>query len=218
MGRDNQPKDRQKRTLARKQGKREPYERILIVCEGKKTEPNYFNDIRRHYRLSSAHIKALPSERGRSPQQVVDFAYDYCNKEKIWETVFCVFDRDNYRNFESAISSVKAKDQKITNDQGKKVHFFAIPSDPCFELWFTLHYREVLSEIQGPDVLKLLKKDMPEYEKNLPDMFARTEIFLENAYKNVARLAGNRNEQKITNPFTAVDEVVKKLCGLRAKR
>jgi hypothetical protein len=47
MGRDNQPKERQKRQLARKIGNRSSYDRILIVSEGGKTEPNYFREIRK---------------------------------------------------------------------------------------------------------------------------------------------------------------------------
>ena len=46
MGRDNQPKDRQRIQLERKENQRDSYERILIVSEGTKTEPLYFKEIR----------------------------------------------------------------------------------------------------------------------------------------------------------------------------
>ncbi len=46
MARDNSPRERQKKQLERKQGRRAGYDRILIVSEGSKTEPNYFSEIR----------------------------------------------------------------------------------------------------------------------------------------------------------------------------
>ena len=42
MARANSPKERQRKQLERKLGRRAGYERILIVTEGTKTEPNYF--------------------------------------------------------------------------------------------------------------------------------------------------------------------------------
>lgn len=46
MGKDNQPKHRQAaRDLKRRAAVRQPYERLLIVCEGEKTEPQYLREI-----------------------------------------------------------------------------------------------------------------------------------------------------------------------------
>ncbi len=45
MGRDNHPRNRQKRHLERKEAITQQFERILIVSEGSKTEPNYFSEI-----------------------------------------------------------------------------------------------------------------------------------------------------------------------------
>ena len=42
MARDNSPRERQRKQLERKLGRRASYDRILIVSEGSKTEPNYF--------------------------------------------------------------------------------------------------------------------------------------------------------------------------------
>jgi len=61
MGRDNHPRERQAQKLARKKASRGRYPRVLIVCEGKKTEPNYFEEIRREFRLHTANVRVLPS-------------------------------------------------------------------------------------------------------------------------------------------------------------
>lgn len=48
MGTDNlfhRLKTKQIKELSRKNAKRDPYDKVLIVCEGKKTEPHYFNDL-----------------------------------------------------------------------------------------------------------------------------------------------------------------------------
>lgn len=41
MGRDSHPRDRQRAKLERKEGRKVPGRRYLIVCEGEKTEPHY---------------------------------------------------------------------------------------------------------------------------------------------------------------------------------
>lgn len=48
MGKDNQAKHRQAaRDLKRRAAVRQTYERLLIVCEGEKTEPQYLCEIQR---------------------------------------------------------------------------------------------------------------------------------------------------------------------------
>jgi len=67
MARDSSPAERQKKQLERKLGQRASYDRILIVSEGTKTEPNYFKDIRAVYRLQKAHIGVQPDGVGTGP-------------------------------------------------------------------------------------------------------------------------------------------------------
>ena len=60
MGTDNlhhkrkakKTKDHQRRIASR-----QPYDRVLIVCEGQKTEPFYFEELRKYYNLHSTNIK-----------------------------------------------------------------------------------------------------------------------------------------------------------------
>lgn len=59
MVRDHSPKERQRQQLERKLGRRASYDRILIVSEGSKTEPNYFSDIRSAYRLHTANVELV---------------------------------------------------------------------------------------------------------------------------------------------------------------
>ena len=74
MVRDNSPKQRQQRQLERKTNNRASYDRVLIVSEGSKTEPNYFKEIRAYFRLLTANVEVRPSEFGTAPIQVVEYA------------------------------------------------------------------------------------------------------------------------------------------------
>jgi len=47
---------------------------IAIVRKGKKTEPQYFAEIRIQNRVPSAHVKVVHSELGTQPRRVVDYA------------------------------------------------------------------------------------------------------------------------------------------------
>lgn len=217
MGRDNHPRMRQEKSLARKNANRDSYDRILIVCEGKKTEPLYFEGIRTFYRLHTANIRVLQSEYGTAPQQIVDFAKDECLKTKQWEQVYCVFDRDDHLNFQNAINSTVALNNKHRNDLKKFISFKAIPSIPCFELWLLLHFRYISHEIHRMELFDLLKKPecLPGYEKGQTNLFLRTKTLLETAYSNAAKLKEECKKNEKETPYTEVDSLVRLLTGLK---
>lgn len=216
MGRDNHPRARQQRKLQRKKAIRESYDRILIVCEGSKTEPLYFNEIRQFYRLNTTNIQVLPSEYGTEPQQIVDFARDKCLETKQWEKVYCVFDRDEHLTFNNALLSAKARDKKFKNELKKPIRFFAINSIPCFELWFLLHFECHKRETHRSELRQLLRRDsrLPNYEKGQWGNFELTRRLLETAYLNATRLKEERQRHGRENPYTNVDILVKELTNL----
>ena len=54
------PRARSGRDLKREAPKRPPYPRVLIVCEGAKTEVNYFEEIRQEARLPTVNLRVDP--------------------------------------------------------------------------------------------------------------------------------------------------------------
>jgi len=106
---------------------------VLIVCEGAKTEPNYFNEIRVLERLSSAHVKIIPSALGTDPLSVVNSSIEEFEKIHAFDKVFVVFDRDDHLNYDNAIAKAEATDGKLKNDEKQAVPFEAIASVPSFE-------------------------------------------------------------------------------------
>ena len=201
MGRDNHPRERQARKLARKKALRGVYERILIVCEGKKTEPLYFEEIRREYRLHTANVCVLHGEAGTCPRQIVEFAQSvFESGGRKFEKIFAVFDRDEHMRFHEAVELARSLDGKLRSDEKGRVVFAAIPSIPCFELWFLLHYREVTHDIHRADVIRELKGYLPGYEKGQGGCFAKTRADLPTAYRNVELLAVEKCAKERSSP------------------
>ena len=52
----------------RKPRVREPYDRVLIVTEGEKTEPLYFRELVSTYRINTANVEVTPSTSGSDEQ------------------------------------------------------------------------------------------------------------------------------------------------------
>lgn len=57
----------QERELKRRGPSRQPKHRILIVCEGKKTEPRYFRELQHRFRNHLVHVE-INDESGAIPE------------------------------------------------------------------------------------------------------------------------------------------------------
>ena len=174
MGRDDQPKQRQAaRDLRRRAARRQPAERVLIVCEGAKTEPLYLNEIRQQLRLPSANVQALPAGDGTEPLRIVEYAeviFTRGRRElgihaRSFDRVAAVFDRDEHRTYHDALAKAAALNQRLVNDHKVKVPFEAVASVPCFELWLLLHFEDVRAPLRRNDALQRLRAHLPGYAK-----------------------------------------------------
>lgn len=98
---------------------------ILVVCEGKNTEPSYF----KRFRLSAATIE--PTGEGYVTVSLVERAKQLAS-EKQYDQVWCVFDKDGFSavDFNNAI--------KKAESQGFKVAY----SNQAFEYWIILHLED----------------------------------------------------------------------------
>ncbi|MGD0750951.1 MAG: RloB family protein [Anaerolineales bacterium] len=113
----------------------EPRQQFLIVCEGAKTEPNYF--------------KKFPIP----PDSVVDVEGPGANtdglvkeaillmKKKKYDQVWVVFDRDSFtpQHFNNAI--------QLAKNNGIRVAY----SNEAFELWYFLHFHYLEAGITRDD-------------------------------------------------------------------
>lgn len=160
MGRENHPRHRQARKLARKKSLRAPYERVLIVCEGD-TERLYFEEIRKKYRLQTTNIKVTNSDLGTNPRQVVEFALHLFQESKDYDQIFTVFDRDDHLKYHDTLHLIDSKEGKLKNSEKKKIDITPIVSIPCFELWLLLHFEEINQLFHRREIIKRLKKHLP---------------------------------------------------------
>lgn len=178
------PKRRPRHGLARHGPRREPYDRVLIVCEGKRTEPLYFEDLSAHFRLSTANV--IITGKGADPRTVVRVAKKLRSEEgrqgEKYDRVYCVFDRDEHMTFRQACDEARAGGICITR------------SWPCFEFWLRLHFgfsRQPYSRSGGKTAaqrcLDELRGWLPGYEKGASGIFRSFEGRLESAMDNATR-------------------------------
>lgn len=222
MGRDNTPKERRLNQLKRKQNQRASYDRILIISEGSKTEPLYFKEIRKEFRLHTANIEIQPSDLGTDPLSVVRYAkqmFEHGDRHKgisprAFEQVFAVFDRDDHHSFFDALTFAQSLDGKLRNDDKQAITFSAIASIPSFELWLFLHYEDIKHPLHRDEVLRRLKQHIQGYEKGLMGIFAITKNLMPTAMKRAQQLAMYGSVFNDKDPYTDISRLVALLMNL----
>ena len=225
MARNHSPKERQQKQLERKRELRAPCARILIVSEGSKTEPLYFEDMRIDQRLPQANIAVSPSNLGTEPLQVVKYAkqlFEEGDKFKsieprAFEYVYAVFDRDDHLSYFDALQYAESLDNTLPNDSDEAVRFQAIASVPCFELWLLLHYEDIQAPLHRDEVVRRLKKHIPDYKKGLGSVFATTRKYIDVATKRALRLAVKFNARSDGEPYTGIVELITLVTKLQGK-
>ena len=213
MGTDNlfhRKRAKSIKDLARKNARRSAYARVLIVCEGKKTEPTYFCELRDHYSINTANI-VVTGECGSDPSSILRHAKLEFRKSQRegnpFDKVFCVFDRDSHDKFSNTIDAIHAqKPQDI---------FTAVTSIPCFEYWILLHfiftnkpYTCQRGNSAANQVMKELKRYMPDYEKCMPGIFNRLFDQIGQAKAFAVRLEKANERAGTDNPSTLVHQLV----------
>lgn len=196
--------------LKRRQANRASYDKVLIVCEGKKTEPNYFNELVYFYKINSANVE-IDGTCGSSPKSVFEHAVSLYENEVVkgdpFDRVYCVIDRDSHESYNETIDKIYSKNPKST--------FYATTSIPCFEYWLLLHFRyttkpyaSTSSSSIGENVLKDLLEVMPDYKKGSEGLFTLLYDQLEYAKNNAVRAQGYAKENNTDNPSTSVHELI----------
>lgn len=188
---------------------------FLIVCEGERTEPNYFN----------AYKKKLPKEmldtieisgEGDNTIGVVSKAIEYRDKRldsvtlPPYDEVWAVFDRDSF--------PAKRVNGAIELAVQNNIHQGF--SNEAFELWYILHFQYLdtaISRNQYIDILNsIFTKNLGiRYEKNDPNVYDYLEDIgdKELAKKYAARLRSIFTAETPADsiPMTTIDELVSSL-------
>ncbi len=216
-------KQRSAASLARTKNDRAKAQRFLIVCEGSKTEPQYFQAMVAALGINSQYVKIAPNN-GNTPDRIISHAQhlydDDCKLGDSFDQVFCVFDRDTHSTFDDAIKLVKKQSEK-----GKP--FQTITSTPCFEYWLLLHFvftdkafTTIGKKSAGDAVVSALKKHKPfaAYTKGQSDIYGLLKAKTATAVVHAKRARANAKKNGSTNPSTDVDILVEALEEMRVRK
>ncbi|MFS9332423.1 RloB family protein [Streptococcus mitis] len=174
MGKQNFSRDK-------KTGTKEQLPIILIVCEGERTEPNYFDQ------FEVTNIKIESRGIGDNTIRLVEYAMKESEKND-YDQVWCVFDKDSFpnHNFNKAVQLAQNKDFGIAY------------SNESFELWYILHFEFLNSQITRNQYIQKLNgifkskkhKDFPDsYRKNDPNIYRILKPYQDTALKNAKNLS-----------------------------
>ena len=183
---------------SRKIGNRKAKKILVIVCEGQ-TECTYFNSYKE--RKSGLRIETLNCT-ATDPQNLMNFALKQKHELDDEDDVWCVFDLDNSTN-EAIQRAIKLAEDKI------KVCL----SNPCFELWYLLHFEYLDRNISTKDVQNKLEKHIKSYDKSkdyFKDILFKIDVAIKNAKKLNLKHETSKTEllSVKSNPSTQVFQLV----------
>jgi len=200
----------------------------LIVCEGSKTEPNYFEGLKQD--LPKGILTAFQIDiegTGRNTMSLIDEAirlkgvYEKQTSRPI-DKLWTVFDRDSFsaNDFNNAVIRCKNANPEIG----------CAWSNEAFELWYLLHFHYYNNGMSRRDYQRLIEENLKplvgegyEYQKNSTKMYIilKEHGSLENAIRNAERLAQDfegREDYSNLNPGTMVHKLVEELFNLKESR
>jgi hypothetical protein len=173
------------------------HQRFLIVCEGEKTEPQYFE----RFRVPGIVVDIDPL--GMDTVRVVQRAIEL-RAEDDYDQTWCVFDKDDFpkKNFNDAIALAKRN--------GIRVAY----SNQSFELWYVLHFDYMHNAITRDQYMKILDVRLGhEYLKKSPEIYDEILDQQITAIKNAKRLLNNYHPCRPADddPSTTVHLLVEQL-------
>lgn len=183
---------------------------LLLIAEGRNvTESQYFRQFQKQH--SAFNIKILTPGSATDPEKMLE------TLERYWGMYDMSFTRGD-RGYVVLDLDCNVKKARLIEklERGSKIARFIV-SNPCFEVWFVLHYRystHVYSD--GDEVIKDLKKFIPGYQKNTDVSETLSEMMdtaLENAHKLVEYYEemGYRWPSNECNPRTDVPEIINEI-------
>jgi hypothetical protein len=207
----------------RKQDIRTKRRYFLIVCEGTKTEPNYFNGLKKCLLPGVVDVEIIGT--GHNTMTVIEDAQSVRRRReefsgRTFDEVWAVFDRDCFppEHFNNAIS------------KGQAVKIYCAWTNKAFELWYLLHFDLYENGMSRADYkgkldsqLSLKMGQSYRYHKNSKDMF---QVLSEHGDVKQAIIRARQLETVFVgrtdyanhNPSTKVYELVEELLFLEVNQ
>ncbi len=187
---------------------REPFKTILIVCEGEKTEPQYFESFRQKLRRNSVQVTIKGT--GRNTISLVTYAEKLVDQNGPFDHVWCVFDHDGFSSeqINQAFQKVRNLNKIFGN---KKVYRIAF-SNEAFELWYLLHFDYTITGYGRKQLCRKLDEKLGyKYVKNDPGIYDKLLDKQENGIRYAKKLIANYKNEPYPNPSTTVYRLVEEL-------
>lgn len=186
------------------------------MCEGE-TEQAYFEAVRILFQLTTAEVVVADNTKGAAPISVVECAEERAAEQGGYDTIFCVFDRDDHESFDRARARIRGLASRSRN----RLNMHEVVSVPCFELWVLLHFERTDRPFQRcVDVIGQIRREhLNGYAKADDGVTKQLMLRVETALANARWLKG-RTEIQEDNPSTSVNTVVQHMkdVGSRPRR
>jgi hypothetical protein len=133
-------------------GTREKRVYFLIICEGEKTEPNYFEALKKDLPIGTLVVADMTIKgTGRNTESLVDFTLKFRqNSNRKFDRVWAVFDRDSFTEDQFNNAIIKAEANEIS----------CAWSNEAFELWFLLHFQFVNNSMSRKDYQSFFEREI----------------------------------------------------------
>lgn len=194
--------------LRRRPPSRQPLHRLLLVCEGEKTEIQYFKAFQHDARNPRVHVEVAHDK--SEPLKVVEAAVRFRDDARAeaarqhdrnleWDEVWAVFDIDEHLH----VAEARALAER------ESIHL-AI-SNPCFELWALLHFHDQRAPLTRRQAHSKLVSHMKGYSKELD--YPRMRGGYHDALSRARSLDEDaaRTGQRGKNPTTGVHRVTERI-------
>ena len=186
---------------------------IIVVCDGAKTEPIYFNNFKSRDKLF--HVKVVHG--GKNYHDLIKKGLHECSGVESACDVWCVSDVDVDPNTPYNESS-KNQQLKEFEEQARKHRFQIVLSNPCFELWYLLHFGYSTSKLPTyKSVEQKLSANLINYSKT-KNYFNELSGTLDDAITNAKKLRKHHESIGVndfacvaTNPYTDVWRLIEKI-------
>ena len=188
----------------------------LIICEGTKTEPNYFEAIKE--KISGRNKDKVIVNvigKGRGTTSLLEEAIkEVRGSTNYISNVWLVYDKDDFTD--SSFNEVQEKCLEINKQEG--TIYNAIWSNESIETWFLLHFIRFDTSLSRKDCINKLNEyfkqnKLGKYKKNDKKLYEKLRPYLDTAIENAKWLEKRQNDKlpSEANPCTKVYELVELL-------
>lgn len=187
----------------------------LIVTEGTKTEPQYFEglkeDINRLYR-GRISIVIEGVGQGANTLTLLERAQKIAEKgPDKYKHIWLAYDKDDFPKDDFDNTFFKCKS---LSGNGSSVIYHALWSNECIEYWFLLHFMALDSAIHRKEYYPKLTECLgSKYEKNREDIYTLLKPNIKKAINNAKRIADDNKglPPSQCTPGTAVYKIFEML-------